>query len=36
VPRTRIACEGSSLYFYEYDDNLFELHTSMLAHRLER
>jgi len=34
--RSRVAGEGSSLYFYDYDNHLFELHTGTLAHRLER
>jgi fosfomycin resistance protein FosX len=35
-PRPRVEGEGRSLYFYDYDDNLFELHTGTLAQRLER
>ena len=34
--RSRVAGEGSSLYFYDYDNHLFELHTGTLALRLER
>jgi catechol 2,3-dioxygenase-like lactoylglutathione lyase family enzyme len=34
--RSRVAGEGSSLYFYDHDNHLFELHTGTLAHRLER
>ncbi|AOY00779.1 FosX/FosE/FosI family fosfomycin resistance hydrolase [Jeongeupia sp. USM3] len=33
-PRPRVDGEGQSLYFYDYDNNLFELHTGTLAHRL--
>lgn len=32
--RPRISGEGRSLYFYDYDNNLFELHTGTLAGRL--
>jgi len=35
-PRPRVAGEGRSLYFYDHDDHLFELHTAGLAERLER
>ncbi|MGU4079898.1 fosfomycin resistance hydrolase FosH [Pseudomonas aeruginosa] len=35
-PRPRVAGEGLSLYFYDYDNNLFELHAGTLAQRLER
>ena len=35
-PRPRVEGEGRSLYFYDYDNNLFELHTGTLAQRLER
>jgi hypothetical protein len=28
--------EGMSLYFYDYDNNLFELHTGTLEQRLAR
>jgi fosfomycin resistance protein FosX len=34
--RSRVAGEGSSLYFYDYDNHLFELHTGTLAQRLNR
>jgi fosfomycin resistance protein FosX len=33
-PRPRVPGEGSSLYFYDFDNNLFELHTGTLAERL--
>lgn len=34
-PRARIPGEGHSLYFYDYDNHLFELHTGELGQRLE-
>jgi fosfomycin resistance protein FosX len=34
-PRQRVAGEGRSLYFYDDDNHLFELHTGTLADRLE-
>jgi catechol 2,3-dioxygenase-like lactoylglutathione lyase family enzyme len=34
--RQRVAGEGRSLYFYDDDNHLFELHTGTLAERLER
>lgn len=33
-PRPRIRGEGDSIYFYDYDNNLFELHTGTLEERL--
>ena len=33
--RSRINGEGSSIYFYDYDNHLFELHTGTLSERLE-
>jgi catechol 2,3-dioxygenase-like lactoylglutathione lyase family enzyme len=36
APRPRVAGEGQSLYFYDFDDNLFELHAGTLEQRLER
>jgi catechol 2,3-dioxygenase-like lactoylglutathione lyase family enzyme len=35
-PRPRVEGEGHSLYFYDFDNNLFELHTGTLEQRLER
>jgi catechol 2,3-dioxygenase-like lactoylglutathione lyase family enzyme len=35
-PRRRVPGEGRSLYFYDDDNHLFELHTGTLAERLER
>ena len=32
--RPRISGEGQSLYFYDYDNHLFELHTGTLEERL--
>lgn len=34
--RSRVAGEGQSLYFYDYDNHLFELHTGTLEQRLAR
>ena len=34
APRPRVAGEGQSLYFYDFDDHLFELHTGTLEERL--
>lgn len=33
-PRSRIEGEGRSLYFYDFDNHLFELHTGTLEQRL--
>jgi|SRR5690625_301876 len=33
-PRPRVEGEGTSIYFYDYDNNLFELHTGTLEERL--
>jgi fosfomycin resistance protein FosX len=33
-PRARIEGEGRSLYFYDFDNHLFELHTGTLSERL--
>ncbi|MGY3265783.1 FosX/FosE/FosI family fosfomycin resistance hydrolase [Lysobacter sp. HA35] len=34
--RPRVEGEGESLYFYDFDNHLFELHTGTLAQRLAR
>lgn len=34
-PRERVSGEGDSIYFYDDDNNLFELHTETLEKRLE-
>lgn len=36
APRSRVEGEGLSLYFYDFDNNLFELHTGTLVQRLAR
>jgi catechol 2,3-dioxygenase-like lactoylglutathione lyase family enzyme len=35
-PRPRVEGEGVSLYFYDFDNHLFELHTGTLEQRLAR
>ncbi len=35
-PRRRVEEEGLSLYAYDFDNHLFELHTGTLEQRLER
>jgi fosfomycin resistance protein FosX len=35
-PRPRVEGEGHSLYFYDFDNHLFELHTGTLEQRLSR
>jgi fosfomycin resistance protein FosX len=35
-PRARVEGEGQSLYFYDHDNHLFELHTGTLDQRLAR
>ena len=35
-PRPRVEGEGQSLYFYDFDNHLFELHTGTLDQRLAR
>lgn len=34
-PRSRVEGEGRSIYFYDHDNHLFELHTGTLDMRLE-
>jgi len=34
-PRPRVRGEGKSLYFYDFDNNLFELHCGELSERLK-
>ena len=34
--RPRVEGEGRSLYFYDFDNHLFELHTGTLPERLAR
>lgn len=34
--RPRVAGEGRSIYFHDYDNHLFELHSGTLDERLER
>ena len=34
--RPRVEGEGQSLYFYDFDNHLFELHTGTLEERLQR
>jgi catechol 2,3-dioxygenase-like lactoylglutathione lyase family enzyme len=34
--RTRVEGEGRSIYFYDFDHHLFELHTGTLEKRLSR
>ena len=35
-PRSRVEGEGLSLYFYDFDNHLFELHAGTLEQRLVR
>ncbi len=35
-PRSRVDGEGQSLYFYDFDNHLFELHTGSLEQRLAK
>ena len=35
-PRPRVEGEGRSLYFYDFDNHLFELHSGTLDERLQR
>lgn len=34
--RSRVEGEGRSIYFYDYDNHMFELHTGTLEQRLKR
>jgi catechol 2,3-dioxygenase-like lactoylglutathione lyase family enzyme len=34
--RSRVEGEGRSIYFYDYDNHMFELHTGTLEQRLSR
>ncbi len=34
--RSRVAGEGRSIYFYDYDNHMFELHSGTLEDRLKR
>lgn len=34
--RSRVEGEGDSIYFHDYDNHLFELHTGTLEERLKR
>ena len=34
--RSRVEGEGQSIYFYDFDNHLFELHTGTLEERLKR
>lgn len=36
APRPRVEGEGDSLYFYDFDNHLFELHSGTLDQRLKR
>ncbi|WP_026363104.1 FosX/FosE/FosI family fosfomycin resistance hydrolase [Methylopila sp. M107] len=36
IPRSRVNGEGESIYFYDYDNHTFELHTGTLEERLKR
>ena len=36
APRPRVEGEANSLYFYDFDNHLFELHTGTLDQRLKR
>lgn len=35
VSRSRVEGEGRSLYFFDHDNHLFELHTGILSERLK-
>ena len=34
--RSRVEGEGHSIYFYDYDNHMFELHSGTLDERLKR
>ena len=34
--RSRVEGEGSSIYFYDYDNNFFELHAGSLEERMKK
>jgi catechol 2,3-dioxygenase-like lactoylglutathione lyase family enzyme len=34
--RSRVEGEGHSIYFYDYDNHMFELHSGTLEERLKR
>ncbi len=34
--RSRVAGEGHSIYFYDFDNHMFELHSGTLEERLQR
>ena len=34
--RSRVPGEGHSIYFYDHDNHMFELHSGTLPERLER
>ncbi len=36
APRPRVEGEGRSIYFHDFDNHLFELHTGTLSKRLTR
>jgi catechol 2,3-dioxygenase-like lactoylglutathione lyase family enzyme len=36
APRPRVEGEGRSIYFHDFDNHLFELHTGTLSERLKR
>jgi fosfomycin resistance protein FosX len=36
APRSRVKGEGESIYFFDFDNHLFELHSGTLRQRLKR